>query len=108
MKDWIRHDFNENTKRLYLEGSTPHLNLALRTYVKVEEEKLFDDYLFIDYIRGLALESMGRMMSIFTMQLPGGVTLNADMIRSHGKDMVEGVKKRIEELQPSNYVEFSH
>ena len=104
LKDWISYDFNENSKILHLEGESPLKDLALLTYVKVDEDALFEDYLFIDYVRGLSLESMGRMMGVFDLNLPGNVKINSDMLRSQGREMVEEVKKKLEEMQPSNFI----
>lgn len=108
IRDWVRYDYNPNTKELYIEGGTPDNNLGLRVWKHVDPEKLFNDYLFLDYVRGIALESMGRMMSVFTMSLPGNVSINADMLRSQGTEMIEKVKTKIEENQPSNYILTSH
>lgn len=106
LKDWTKYDYNPNTNELVLEGGTPRDNLALTTYVKVEESSLFDDYLFIDYVRGASLESLGRMMGFYTMNLAGGVTVNANAIETRGKEMMTEVKEKIKELQPHNFVAF--
>jgi hypothetical protein len=108
MEDWVNYKYNENTKELYIEGRNPDRDLYLRTYVQIDETSLFEDPLFIDYVRGACLESMGRMMSIITMNLPGGAVLNAGELKSQGKEMMKEVKEEVEKLQPSNYVEFYH
>lgn len=106
LKDWTKYDYNPNTHELAIEGGTPRDNLALSTHVKVEETALFEDPLFIDYIRGASLESLGRMMGFYTMSLVGGVTVNANAIEARGKEMMAEVKEKIKELQPHNYVAF--
>lgn len=103
MKDWIRYKFNYSTHKLILEGEVPDADLFLRTYVKVDTNKLYDDYYFIEYVRGQALLSIGRMTNIITMNLPGGASLNTMELKSEGQEMIQRVKEEIEALQPSNY-----
>jgi len=108
IRDWIRYYYNENTNNLILEGSNPRTNIVLKTYVKIPGDALYNDPFFIDYVRGAALQSLGRMTTIITMNLPGGASLNTSELKSEGKQMMDDVKTKIEELQPSNYLEFFH
>jgi hypothetical protein len=106
MSDWVNYRFNENSYELFIEGRNLQTDLYLKTYVKIDETDLFEDPLFIDYVRGSALESMGRMMSIITMNLPGGAVLNANELKTQGKEMMKEIKEEIEKLQPSNHIAF--
>lgn len=106
LKDWTRYEYLDNTNELIIEGGEPRENLALLTHAKVEETALFDDYLFIDYVRGKCMESLGRMIGFFQMNLVGGASINANAIEARGKEMVQQVIDKIEKLQPHNYVQF--
>jgi hypothetical protein len=108
MSDWINYKYNENSHELFIEGRNPESDLYLRTYNKLDETALFEDPFFIDYVRGACLESLGRMMSIITMNLPGGATINANELKTQGSAMMKEIKEEIEKLQPSNYIEFYH
>lgn len=107
IKDFLRYKYNYNTHTLVLEGD-PDMDVYIRTYDKINETSLFDDHYFIDYIRGACLESMGRMMSVIKMDLPGGAVINTEMLRSQGEKMMTDVKTQIDEDQPGGYVEFYH
>lgn len=97
-RDWVDFDFNFNTHVLYIKGSDPKSDVAIRTWDKIEEEALFDDPLFIDYIRGLALISLSRLMGFVTgMNLPGGAQFNIEMLKSEGERLIENVKTQIKE-----------
>lgn len=103
VKEHVKFNWNPNTKRVIVEGGDPHTSIFLETDVKIEEELLFDDYLFIDYVRGAALMSLGRMTNIFQMNLPGGVTLGTAELKSEGKELMESVKTKIKEEEPVGY-----
>lgn len=97
-RDWVDFDFNFNTHILYIKGSDPKSDVALRTWDKIEEEALFDDPLFIDYTRGLSLLSLYRMMNFITnMNLPGGAQFNVDMLKTDGEKLIEDTKTQIKE-----------
>lgn len=108
IRDKLRYRFNYNTHELVLEGSDPRSNVILRTWVTIDENKLFDDYFFIEYVRGSALLSLGRMTTVITMNLPGGASLNTSELKSEGQGMMDKVREEIDGLQPGNYIDFFH
>ena len=108
IRDRLRYRFNYNTHELMLEGSDPRSNIVLRCWASIDEENLFDDHFFIDYVRGSALLSLGRMTNMITMNLPGGASLNTSEFKSEGQSMMDKVKEEIDALQVGNYIDFFH
>jgi len=92
----IAYDFNINTKRLTVKGRDPKFDLYIEALVKIPLEDLFGDPYFLKYITGKAKIALGRMLSTYPFPMPGGVPINADMIRDEGKEEVDWILERID------------
>jgi len=101
--DIISYDFNHNTKILNVLGRDPKTSVCITAYTKIPEESLFEDYLFQQYMYAQARISLGRTLGLFTWQLPGGITINADTLKSDGETQLEKV---IEKIQTDSTVDW--
>lgn len=99
----IRFDFNQNTHRLKIMGRDPKKNVFLQTYVKIEENKLYDDWNFQRWVTATSKISMGRILGMFTFTLPGGVTIDAAGLKDEGKEEIEALKTKIDEENTPDY-----
>lgn len=98
----IAYDFNHNTRRLVILGRDPKLDVFLQTYIKISEEKLFEDWTFQRYCIAQAKISLGRILTMFEYNLPGGVSINGSDIKDEGKDEIEKILEMIDnENSPS-------
>lgn len=104
----ISYDWNRNTKRLKIIGRNPKRDVYLSTYVKIEENRLYDDWFFQRYVTSQAKISLGRILGFFTFNLPGGVQVNADTIKEEGKEELENILKTIDEENSPDWFFIFH
>lgn len=104
----VSFDWNRNTKRLKIIGRNPKRDVALQTYVKIEENKLYDDWFFQRWVTSQAKISLGRILGFFTFNLPGGVQVNADTIKEEGKEELEEIKQRIDDENSPDWFYIFH
>lgn len=104
----VSYDFNRNTKRLKIIGRNPSKNCAIQTYVKIEENKLYDDWFFQRWVTSQAKISLGRILGFFTFNLPGGVQVNADTIKEEGKEELAEIKQRIDDENSPDWFYIFH
>jgi len=84
----VQFNFNINTHQVIITGRDPQSDICLRTLVKIPEEYLFDDPLFVDYVKGKALVSMGRILTAFNANLIGDFTINPQDYITRGEKMI--------------------
>lgn len=103
----IAYDFNKNTKRLFIRGRDPRRDAFAKVIVKIPEEDLYSDELFIRYCLAQAKINLGRILSLYEFNLPGGVRINFDGIKQDGLDEMESIKQQIDdENAPSWFYQF--
>jgi hypothetical protein len=104
----VSYDWNRNTKRLKIIGRNPKHNCAVTTYVKIEENRLYDDWFFQRWVTAQAKISLGRILGFFTFNLPGGVQVNADTIKEEGKEELEEIKQKIDDENSPDWFYIFH
>ncbi len=105
--DTIAYDFNKNTKKLFVKGHDPKRDVFAKSIVKIPDEDLYGDELFIRYCLAQAKINLGRILSLYEFNLPGGVRINFDGIKQDGLDEMESVKQQIDdENSPSWFYQF--
>jgi len=104
----VSYDWNRNTKRLKIIGRNPKHNCAVTTYVKIEENRLYDDWFFQRWVTAQAKISLGRILGFFTFNLPGGVQVNADTIKEEGKEELEEIKTKIDDENSPDWFYIFH
>ena len=99
----IQFNYNQNTRHLTILGRNPQYDVSCRVMTKIPEQSLYDDPLFIDYVKGKALVSMARVYSFINFNLPGGAQINASTFESQGQAMVDKVLEKIESENVPDY-----
>jgi len=94
--DRISTDFNHNTKILTIVGRDPKYSVCISAYNKIPEESLFEDWTFQRYCVAQARISLGRVLTTFSFNLPGGITINGDSIKQDGQDELEKILERVD------------
>ena len=103
----IAHSFNHNTHRISMLGRTPVRNSYIRACVRIPEESLYDDEIFVRYCLAQAKINLGRILGIFSYNLPGGVQINFDGIKQDGKDELESIMTQInDENSPDWFFQY--
>jgi hypothetical protein len=92
----IAHDWNRNTKTISILGRTPTKHTFVKAYVKIPEDKLYDDELFLRYCLAQAKISLGRLLGMFNYTLPGGIQVNFGDIKADGKEELAEIKQQID------------
>jgi len=104
----IAFSFNKNTKRLTVLGRNPTKNVYARCLVRIPEESLYDDELFVRYCLAKAKIELGRILGVFGYNLPGGVTINFDGIKQDGNDELTAILQQInDENSPDWFFQYS-
>ena len=101
---------NSNTQALLAQGfaSSGGYDVAVRCFVAIVDEYLFDDELFVRYVIGKSKSSLGRMLGAFSYNLPGGVQVNSADLISAGDTEVQEVMDMINgENTPSYFLQWS-
>jgi hypothetical protein len=104
----VSYDFNRNTHRLKIIGRNPKRNCAITTYVKIEENRLYDDWFFQRYVTAQGKIALGRILGFFTFNLPGGIAVNADSIKEEGKEELEKILTTIDEENSPDWFYIFH
>ena len=89
--------FNYRTHRFNVLTNVKY-HLILECYVNIPDEDLFTDPYFIKYVTGWSKWQMGNLNGRYTMQLPGGVTINNTDLVSQGKEEMKEVEDDIKNM----------
>jgi len=90
----LRFDYSNISKRLVFLTSID-TDLMLECWVRLEEEEMFDNVYFKQYLIGLCQMRMGQVVGRFNFNMPGNFQYNsADMI-SQGKEKMDAVIERV-------------
>lgn len=101
--EWIRYDFNRRTRKVKMLGRDPRQDVFFNTYVKIPDDKLYEDYYFFRYVTAKSKISLGRMLSFFDYNLMGGIKVNAADIKAEGEAEVEKIEQEIKDQDTADY-----
>ena len=94
--DTVAFKYNFNTKKLWIRGHNPKINLVATVIHKIPDEDLYEDELFRRYCEAKAKINLGRILSIYEFNLPGGVRINFDGIKQDGHDEMTAILEQID------------
>ena len=101
--DTIAYTFNQNTKRIKISGRNPRTSSIIKCFSKIPQESLYDDDLFIRWVFGKSKIALGYMYTLYTYQLPGGVTINGSILKDAGEKELQEVKDQIDKESPPDW-----
>jgi len=104
----VRFDFNRNTHRLKITGRDPKKNLFIDTLVKIEENKLYEDWFFQRWCVAQSRISLGNLLGFFQFNLPGGIQVSGDALRDQGKEELNEIKQRIDDENSPDWFYIFH
>lgn len=101
-KQTLKFDYNFNTNRFHLLtgiDSTVNgpngTNLILEAYCQIPAEDLYDNENFRRYATALSRRQLGRLLTRYDYQLPGGFQIRGDQILQEGDTEVKKVEDEI-------------
>lgn len=118
-------NFNKNTKKLTILGRDPSRSrassdvgsgpglwigsdVAVRAYIAIPEEKLYEDELFIRWMYAEAKIHIGKILGTFEYNLPGGVRINYSNIQEMGRTEKTEILNQINsENTPSWFLQWN-
>jgi hypothetical protein len=90
----IRFNYNHISKRLSL-LTTIDTDLMLEVYSRIEEEELFDNVYFKQYLIGLCQMRMGQAVGRFNFNMPGNFQYNAADMITQGQEKMNAVIEKV-------------
>lgn len=99
----LSYQYSQQTHELKFTGETPKKGVFLEVYETIPDCALFEDEAFFRYVAAKVMISLGQKLAIFGYNLPGNITVNADVIQSMGQEELE---KIIEEIKGDEGVDW--
>jgi hypothetical protein len=93
-KQTLQYDFNFASKQLHLLTSV-HSDVILETYDRIAEEDLYEMDKFRRYALALCKQQLGRMLTRYNFNLPGGIQMNGDAIKTEGEQELAAIREEI-------------
>lgn len=87
--------YSQQTHEIKFTGQTPNKHVVLEIYETIPDCALFGDEAFFRYVAAKVMISLGQKLAIFGYNLPGGITVNADIIQSMGQEELDKVVEEI-------------
>ena len=91
----ISFNYNRSSNRLFISGETPNRDCVAHGYMKLPLEYLMKDEVFYRYVVAKAKIQLSRILGTFAFNLPGGITINYDLIRTEGQDEITKIEEEI-------------
>ena len=99
----ISFHYSQLTHELKFTGQTPKTDIFLEVYETIPDCALFGDEIFFRYVAAKVMISLGQKLAIFGYNLPGNITVNADVIQGMGQEELDKV---IEEIKGDEGVDW--
>jgi len=93
-KHTLKYDFNFGSKMLHLLTYSNN-DIILDTYIQIAKEDLFEFDKFRRYAAALSKLQLGRMLTRYDFELPGGIKMNGESIRNEGQEQLDKVREEI-------------
>lgn len=99
----LSFQYSQQTHELKFTGDTPKKGVFLEVYETIPDCALFNDEAFFRYVSAKVMISLGQKLAIFGYNLPGNITVNADVIQGMGQEELDKV---IEEIKGDEGVDW--
>jgi hypothetical protein len=91
----ISYNYNRSSNKLFIGGETPNRDCVAQAYIKLPFEYLMKDEVFYRYVVAKCKIQLSRILGTFAFNLPGGITINYDLIRTEGQDEITKIEEEI-------------
>ena len=91
----ISFNYNRNSHKLFIGGETPNRDCVASVYAKLPKEVLMNDEVFYRYVVAKSKIQLSRILGTFDFNLPGGIKINYDLIRTEGQEEITKIEEEI-------------
>jgi len=99
----LTYNYNEFSKELVVLGDLGSSSLVLQTWQRCKIQDLYNDYYFFRYCVCLGMRSMGQIMGMFEFKLPGGVTINSQMLADRAAEEMQTIFEWLQANHAADY-----
>jgi hypothetical protein len=99
--------YSQQTHELKFTGQTPKKGVFLEVYETIPDCALFADEIFFRYVVAKVMVAFGQKLAIFSYNLPGGITINADIIQGMGQDELDKIIEEIKSDEGTDWMMHS-
>ena len=100
----ISFKYNRLTNKLRFIGKLPMSDVVLDVLVRVPDCDLYNDELFRRYVIAECKVNLARILSTFTYQMPGNISINVDSIANDGATEKEAIRQELRDLSGAWYI----
>ena len=100
----ISFHYSQLTHELKFTGQTPKQDVFLEVYETIPDCALFNDEIFFRYVAAKVMISLGQKLAIFGYNLPGNITVNADVIQGMGQEELDKVIEEIKNDEGTDWM----
>ena len=95
-RNFTKYTFNHVDKRMNVLDMVKN-DLMLEVYVRIEQESLFDNQMFKDYVIGWSKKRMGELLGTYSFNMPGNFQYNATDVIAQGDAIIEKIELMVKE-----------
>jgi hypothetical protein len=99
----LTYNYNEFSKELVVLGQLGSSDLILQTWQRCKIQDLYKDYYFFRYCVCLGMRAMGQIMGMFEFKLPGGVTINSQMLADRASEEMNEIFEWLQRNHAADY-----
>lgn len=96
--------YSQQTHEIKFTGQTPTKDTILEIYETIPDCALFGDEIFFRYVAAKVMIALGQKLAIFGYNLPGGITINADIIQSMGQEELANLIEEIKSDEGTDWL----
>lgn len=100
-RNYTKFNFSPMNKRLMILDEV-RTSYMLETYTRIEQEKVFNDNLFKDYVVALSRIRLSELLGRLNFQLPGQFQYNAEGLATQGQTLLDKTIEKIKGISPNN------
>lgn len=101
----IPFSYNENDHSLVLKRK-PNNSVMVRGHVNIDPEKLFDNYLFQDYVTAKVKLLLCDVLDFINSPMPGGFNFDTSNIRSTAESEIDKIEDKLKGLRTVNVIKL--
>jgi hypothetical protein len=99
----ISYNYNMNSNKLVILGQDPNTHIILQVYRELPLEFLMNDEIFYRYCVAKCKQQLARILGTFNFNLPGGITINYDMLKEEGSEDLQKIEEDIKNEWGSDF-----